>query len=258
MRPLIMKKITRWLLPAVLILFILEVLTLPLVVELTYAGRGDGPDRILTYTPGSLMWDEATGIDEYGVAQLDLFHAIYDDAVDGQGENVVAPGTEGVNILRLKNNSETTITYTAVLYCIKSNQELPVEVSLQGQGFADTDSYKLPYQIPREDVIRAVTGTLRADRIQDFDIFWLWQFETSEEQNQIDTILGNKDELDNITVGVYIVVEDNGLVDPEAPPKTGDESQLAMYLTLMIISLCVLILLVWDHHREEKRKNEEN
>ena len=258
MAPLIIKKITRWLLPTVLILFILEVLTLPLVLELTYAGRGDGPDRILTYTPGSLMWDAAAGIDEYGVAQLDLFHAIYGEAVDGQGENVVAPGTEGLNILRLKNNSETTITYTAVLYCIKSNQELPVEVSLQGQGFADTDSYKLPYQIPRKDVIRAVAGTLRADRIQDFDISWLWQFETSEEQNQIDTVLGNKDELDNITVGVYIVVEDNGLVDPEAPPKTGDESPLAMYLTLMAISLCVLILLVWDHHREEKRKNEEN
>ena len=245
MRPLIMKKITQWLLPTVLILFILEVLTLPLVLELTYAGRSDGPDHILTYTPGSLMWDEATGIDEHGVAQLDLFHAIYDETVDGQGENVVAPGTEGFNILRLKNDSESTVTYTAVLYCIKSNQELPVEVALQGQSFTDTDNYQLPYQIPKENVLRAVNGTLSADQIQDFDISWLWQFETREEQNQIDTVLGNKDELDNITVGMYIVVEDNGLVEPE-PPKTGDESHLAMYVTL------------WDRDREGRCKNEED
>lgn len=258
MRPLNIRKISQWLLPMVLVLFILEVLTLPLVVELTYAGRGDGPAHILTYTPGTLMWDDATGIDEHGVAQLDLFHAIYDETVDGRGENVVAPGTEGFNILRLKNDSRSTIGYTAVLYCIKSNQELPVQVSLQGQSFTDTDSYQLPYQIPQEDVLRAVAGTLPADQIQDFDISWLWRFETSEEQNQIDTILGNKDELDNITVGVYIVVEDEGLVEPDLPPQTGDESHLAMYLTLMAISLCALILLVWDRRREEKRKNEEN
>jgi hypothetical protein len=109
MRPLISKRISQWLLPAVLILFILEVLTLPLVLEVTYAGREDGPDHILTYTTGSLLWDSATGIDEYGVARLDLFHAVYDETVDGNGENVVAPGTAGLNILRLKNEAEVVI-----------------------------------------------------------------------------------------------------------------------------------------------------
>ena len=258
MRPFISKKISQWLLPAVLIMFILEVLTLPLVVQLTYAGRGDGPDHILTYSSNSLVWDDATGIDEHGVAQLNLFDAIYDETVDANGDNAVAPGTEGFNILRLKNESESTVTFTAVLYCIKSNPDLPVEIALQGQNFTDTDSYSLPYDIPREDVLRAVTGTLPADRIQDFDISWLWQFDAGQEQDKIDTILGNKDNLDNITVGVYIIVEDDGQVVPPQPPQTGDGSHLAMYLTLMGISLCVLILLVWDRRREEKRQNEEN
>ena len=254
MRPFISKKISQWLLPAVLILFILEVLLLPLVVEITYAGRGDGPDHILTYTTNSLVWDSATGIDEHGVAQLDLFDAVYEETVDGNGENVVAPGTEGYNIVRLKNECDRTVTFTAVLYCIKSNPELPVRASLQGSNFTDTDSYQLPYEITQDNVLRAVTGTLPSDRIQDFDISWLWEFETSQEQNLVDTVLGNKDQLDDITVGVYIMVEQDGQAIPPSPPQTGDNSRVAMYLTLMGISLCVLLLLLWDRSREKKHR----
>lgn len=250
---MISKKISQWLLPTVLILFILEVLTLPLVLEITYAGRSDGPDHILTYTTNSLVWDSATGIDEHGVAQLSLFDTLYDDTVDGNGDKVVAPGTEGMNILRLKNAGESEVTYTAVLYCIKTNDALPVQVRLQGEKFTDTESFSLPYEIAEEHVLRAVTGKLPKDQIQDFDISWLWDYEVSDRQDEIDTVLGNWDELDNITVGVYIVVEDEGvMVDPE-PPKTGDDG-LAMYFTLMAISFVALVLLMWDRHNQRKRE----
>lgn len=254
MRPLISKRNRQWLLPAVLILFILEVLTLPLVVELTYAGRGDGPDHILTYSANSLVWDSATGIDEHGVAQLSLFDVVYEDSVDGNGDKVVAPGTEGFNIIRLKNDSESTVSYTAVLYRIRTNDALNVNVSLADGNFTDTESYQLPYQVPQEDVLRAVAGELPRDQIQDFDVSWLWQFETDEQQNTVDTILGNQNELDQITVGLYIVVQDDGQVVPPAPPYTGDNSYMAMYLTLMGISLCALLLLLWEGHRERNRK----
>ena len=251
MRPFISKKISQWLLPAVLVLFILEVLTLPLVLEVTYAGREDGPDHILTYTPGELLWDGATGIDEHGVAQLSLFQTVYGETVDAGGDKVVAPGTEGLNILRLKNEAENPITYTAVLYQIRSNDDLPVQVALQGENFTDTEEFALPYDVPPESVLRAVTGVLPADQIQDFDISWLWQYETDEEQDRIDTILGSREEPDNITVGVYIVVEDDGYTVEPAP--TGDETHVLMYLTLMGISFCVLLLLLWDRHRERRQ-----
>lgn len=249
---MISKKISQWLLPTVLILFILEVLTLPLVLEITYAGRSDGPDHVLTYTANALVWNSATGIDEHGVAKLTLFDTLYDGTVDGNGDKVIAPGTEGLNIIRLKNDSPNDITYTAVLYCIKTNDALPVQVFLQGEKFTDTDSYSLPYEISEEHVLRAVTGKLAKDRIQDFDISWLWDYELGEMQDQIDTLLGDMDEMDNITVGIYIQVEDNGnIVNPE-PPPTGD-SGFAMYLTLMGISLVALILLCWDRHSQRKR-----
>lgn len=253
MRPVIAKKISQWLLPAVLILFILEVLLLPFVVELTYAGRGDGPDHILTYTTNSLVWDSATGIDEHGVAQLDLFDTMYDGTVDGNGDKVVAPGTEGYNIVRLKNECDRTVTFTAVLYRIRTNDALPVETELVGE-YTDTDVYQLPTQVEEAHVIRAVTGELPADQIQDFDISWIWEYSSSQEQDRIDTILGSAEEADQVTVGLYIVVEDEGgTVNPE-PPITGDSSRVAMYLTLMGISLCVLLLLLWDRHKREQAK----
>lgn len=253
MRPFISKKISQWLLPAVLILFLLEVIMLPFVVELTYAGRSEGPDHILTYTTNSLVWDSATGIDEHGVVQLNLFDTMYDGTVDGNGDKVVAPGTEGCNIVRLKNECDRTVTYTAVLYRIRTNDLLPVETELVGE-YTDTDVYQLPTQVEEEHVIRAVTGELPADQIQDFDISWIWEYSSSEEQDRIDTILGSAEEADQVTVGLYIVVEDEGgTVNPE-PPITGDDSRMAMYLTLMGISLCVLLLLLWDRRKREQTK----
>lgn len=254
MRQIVPNKISQWLLPTVLILFILEVLLLPLVLEITYAGRGDGPDHILTYTTGSLQWDSATGIDEYGVAVLSLFDTIYDDTVDGGGDMVVAPGTQGSNVVRLKNDCDRAVTYTAVLYRIRTNDALPVETLLTGEGFTDTDTYQLPYQVEAEHVVRAVTGELGAERIQDFDISWLWEFDESQQQNEIDTILGNAEKADEITVGLYIVVEDEGEIRDPSIPQTGDESRLSMYLTLMGISFCALILLLWDCRKRESAK----
>ena len=253
MRPFVSKKISQWLIPTVLILFILEALLLPYVLELTYAGRSEGPDHILTYTTGSLVWDSATGIDEHGVAELNLFDTLYDDAVDGNGDPVVAPGTEGYNIVRLKNECGRTVTFTAVLYRIRTNDLLPVETDLVGE-YTDTDVYQLPTQVEQQHVIRAVTGQIPADQIQDFDISWVWQYSSSEEQDRIDTILGSAEETDQITVGLYIVVEDQGeIIDPE-PPLTGDDNKFTMYLTLMGISLCVLLLLLWDRRRTESRE----
>lgn len=254
MRKIVPNKISQWLLPTVLILFILEVLLLPVVLEITYAGREEGPDHILTYTTNSLLWDSATGIDENGVAVMHIFDAKYDDTVDGNGDLVVAPGTEGHNIIRLKNDCERTITYTTVLYCIRTSQVLPVEVALEGDGFADTQAYQLPYQVEPEHVVRAVTGELQTDRIQDFDIAWLWEFYESQQQNEIDTLLGNAGESEQITVGLYIIVEDEGEIRDPSIPQTGDENRLAMYLTLMGISFCALVLLLWDYRKRESDK----
>ena len=244
-------KVTRWLLPTVLILFILEVLTLPLVLGITYSGRSESPDHVLTYTQGKLTWDSVTGIDKNGAAELNLFDAEYPGVEAEDESKVIAPGTEGYSIVRLKNSVSGSVKYTAVLYSIRSSEQIPVEVELADSDFTDTENYPLPDGVKAYQVLRAVTGTVKGDEVQDFDILWQWEYETSEEQNETDTFLGDKDHADEVTAGLYVVVEDNNSYISPDVPKTGDENHIGMYLGLMGISLIVLILLLRDRRREK-------
>lgn len=101
-----------WLLPAVLILFLTQVVLFPFAMGFTYAGRNESPHHVLTYTTGSLTWNSATGVDpDTGVAELSLFSDHYQNVQSDNGEKVVAPGTENTNIVRLKNSVK------AILFC---------------------------------------------------------------------------------------------------------------------------------------------
>ena len=201
------EKLSRWLLPIVLILFILQIITLPYVLGVTYSGRSEDPNHILTYTRAKLTWDDATGIDENGTAEMSLFKASYENVTAGNSDSLIAPGTEGFNIIRLKNMYGGSVEYKAVLYQIKTNEKLPVSVTLQGENYTDAEEYVLPEGVTKEQVIRAVEGSLRYNEIEDFDVVWKWDYYTDDMQDQIDTMLGNKE--DDITVGLYIVVVDN-------------------------------------------------
>lgn len=245
-----------WLLPTVLILFILEVITFPFVLGFTLADRSETPKRLLTYTPGKLTWDSADQIDETGAATLALFDSVYHNVNADNGDKVVAPGTEGVSIVRLRNTADKAVSYTAVLYRIRSTDLLPVDVSLSGDGFTDTNTYRLPEGVMAKDgdVIRAVSGTLGGNMIQDFDVDWTWRFYDSDKQDIIDTWLGDKAAngfADDVTVGLYIVVEDdNRYFTPDVPP-TGDLG-VGIYIVLMCISGIVLVLLLLDKRRARK------
>ncbi len=253
----ILAKNRQWLLPTVLILFILEVLTLPLVISITYGGRSESPDRILTYTENKLTWDNGAQIDENGTVQFSLFDEFYQSVKSDNGDDVVAPGTNGKNIVRLHNQVMGEVSYTAVLYRIRSSEDLPVEVSLSGDRFTDTKDYALPEGVSENDVIRAVTGTVSGSERQDFDVDWVWHFEVSDEQDELDTALGNAAaalEADTVTVGMYITVTDGNVYLPDSP-QTGDNPMLGMYVALLGIS-GILLILLWISRRKEKEQEE--
>lgn len=249
-----LNKQRNWLLPAVLILFILEVIAFPFAVGFTWAGRSEAPERVLTYTQGKLTWDSSAGIDENGAADLSLFETLYQNVNSDNGERIVAPGTESGTIVRLKNSVSGEIRYTAVLFHLRSTDLLPVEAVLSGNGFTDTDSYTLPEGVKEEDVIRAVSGTVSGGMIQDFDIDWYWQFYENDERDIIDTWLGDKaagGDADDVTVGLYIVVEDENTSVKPTLPDTSD-SRIGIYIVLMCVSGAVLILLLIDRVRNRR------
>lgn len=269
------------LLALALMLMLLLAVLFPFAAGLTYAGSGEGPHHILTYTTGKLTWDGGTVVAASGAAELSLFDAIYGNVQSDNGESVVAPGTQQRSVVRLKNDTGRAIRYVAVMYCIKEQDALPVLPALEGTGFADTASYPLPDGVTQAQVVRAVTGTVGGGQIQDFGVTWRWNYYDSDERDVVDTQLGDKaafERADEVTAGLYIVVEDEGptpvypdwgdpdagdengnqdgdwpiYITPEAP-KTGDSSHIGTYFVLMALSLLVLILLVLERRRERKR-----
>jgi len=248
------QKQRQWLLPAILILFILLVVTFPFVTQLTYSGRSESPEHVLTYTTGELAWDNATEVNADGAAELTLFSAEYDNVLSLNGDSVVAPGTSSSDIIRLKNDAGGPVTYTATVYSIRSSDSLPIDVSLSGKNFTDTETAVLPEGVSADTVIRSVTGTVASGTIQDFDINWQWIFTEGAVQDTADSELGNNAAAGNpedITVGIYIVVEDdNKIVEPEIP-ETGDSSTMGIYIALIAISGFVMILLLFGKRREE-------
>lgn len=253
-----LKKQKGWLLPVMLILFILEVITFPFVINFTWADRSETPNHILTYTQGALTWSNTDGVDENGAARLSLFDTVYQNAKAEDGSKIITPGSSGSSIIRLKNDVGKPVQYTAVLYSIKSAEELPVTAYLKGENLADTQNYFLPDGVSNSDVIRAVSGTVGGGMIQDFDIGWSWDYEESDTQNAIDTFLGNKatdKNTDDITIGIYIVVEDG---NSYTSPSTGADdmwqqpAEMGAYVSLMCISAVVLIFLIIDKRRDKE------
>ena len=250
-------------LPLLLALAVLALLSLPLAVNPAWAAPGTSPDHVLTYNQNSLKWDSATGINADGTAELTLFGANYNNVESADGSKVVAPGTDGSNMIRLVNNVSGRIRYTAVLYSIKTDPRIPVQPSLGGTGMYDTASYQLPAGVTGAEVIRAVRGTVAGHGLQDFDISWNWLFEVrdaqgvTDAQDVTDTELGNaaaaamkvQTEGDSVTVGFYIVVEDS---NNYYVPKTGDDSHIAMYLAFMLIAAAGAAVSVVIYRRHGK------
>ena len=159
-------------------------------------------------------------------------------------------------MVRLKNDTNKEITYTAVLYSLSTSPDLDIGATLSGDGFSDTSQYMLPESIKEETVIRAVGGKLGAKKLQDFDINWFWNYEDGanvDERDRIDTYLGNKaasGKADDVTLGFYIVIRDGGEIVPS--PQTGDNTMIGGYVVLMLISGGLCLFLALTRKRREK------
>ncbi len=246
-----LKNSSNWLLPVLLILFILEVIAFPFAVGITYAGRSENPNHTLTYTTHRLSWSDVNGIDENGSAELSIFDAEYKNVSASDGSAVIAPGTEGLNIIRLKNDADNKVKFNAVLYEIKSDSNLPVDVSLSDGDFTDADAHILPNGVKDEQIIRSVSGSVNKNEIVDFDILWLWNYEIDENQDIIDVDFGNKSangNPDDIKVGFYLVVEDDNEFHS---PQTGDNTNITLYIVLMCVSGAMLLILIIFRKREK-------
>ena len=242
------------LLPVLVVLFVIEVLLFPIVVQTSYATKSETPEHILTYTKNKLTWDHQTQVNQHGAAELTLFHNKDQHVESLNSDKVVAPGMQGENTIRLKNDAPKEVSFYAVFYRLESDLRLPIQTSIDSQNIKTTSSYPMMDGIEPEQVIEAYQGTIRPQTIHDFDISWVWDFEVNELQDVLDTELGDRAS-DDLTLGSYIVVEDNNSYIQPDVPITGDTFMVNGYITLLCISALTLFVLLWKRKKEDENEN---
>lgn len=237
----------------IVLLFAAALITFPYAFNLTWSSPA--ADRTLTYTVGSLTWDSAAQkIDKNGVIQLSMFDSGYDNVKSADGGKVVAPGTGKTTRILLKNTVSGSIRYTAVLYRLDDNTDVPITAGLTGLAVKD---YYLPKGVAKEQVVSAVGGTVNGGSVKTLDISWNWQFSKGAEGDAHDTMLGNKSPADEVEYGLYIVVEDDNYYGGGGinnclvvPPKSGDNSTVKL-LVLSVLAMCAALAFT---HRDKRAK----
>lgn len=246
----IIKKCSPWLLPAVLVLFILEVICLPFVVKFTWPTDKPTPTHTLTYTKSELTWDTATTVDpSTGAAKLNLFSAVYEEgdpanitAESDNGDKIIAPGLKKDTVVRLYNSRITSISYWAALYYKKSTEDIPIVPDLSAENtFEELSTFELPNEITAQgfELVRAYHGYVDGQQMSDLTVKWEWPFEDG--RDELDTELGDKaanGDFEDIEVGLYVYIEDyatgggggsgggsiggGGKDEPDTPPDEPD------------------------------------
>ena len=248
------KSIWNWVLPTALILFICAILTLPLILVLTYAGNSETATHTLELKDKRLYWDSDADVFEDGSAELSLFRSYYDNVRSDNSDHVVAPGTAADALLKFINKSGDTVTYYAYMYERKSDSSLPVTTKMTSSGANEVTEYPIPDLLKNETIITVLKGSATADTVTDFRIDWNWIFEVDDAQDVIDTYFGDKaafDVADDMTVGFYFVVEaDDGSIIPPGP-QTGIDPLPFVVAPLAIAGVILIIAFVI-----RRRKNE--
>lgn len=236
-----------------LVLFLIEILLLPVCLKFTYADASDTPAGVLTYTNGKLTWDSAVSVLPDGTAELNFFDDGYTNVISVDGKNVLAPGTGAVRKIRLISAVPRDVAYRALIYRIDSEQEIPIKGILDGPGSGDTGHIPaLPEGVAPENVLKTMEGTLPGNDALDFNVGWEWLFYESQARDAADTLLGN-DEAAKTTLGFYLVIDDDTAVVPPSP-QTGDDAPVKAYIALIVISFLVLLLLFVTRERDRKAK----
>ena len=166
------------------------------------------------------------------------------------------PAPKKDSVIRLKNDTNREITYTAVLYSLSTSPDLDIGASLSGDGFRISPCTRFPKTLRRKRLSVPSEEGLTQKKLQNFDINWFWNYEDGanvDERDRIDTYLGNKaasGNADDVTLGFYIVVRDGGEIGPPSP--TGDNTMIGGYVVLMLISGGACLFLVLTRKRREK------
>lgn len=201
-------------------------------------------------------------------SQIEIFRISYENGRQiitvnsDNGHKVIAPGTENSYTFKLKNTGNVALDYTVEVdaYFAPADIEIPITARLNRYDGKWITGGKDEYgDIPALDKAED-QATLGSGRYTYYTLDWVWPFESGNDE--LDTQLGNLATDQDITFTVVINTTATESTDPGdnsgiTPPQTGDNTNLALWITLAVSSFSMMIFLIICQIREKRRCNAE-
>lgn len=179
--------------------------------------------------------------------------------VEGNGDEVIAPGTENTYTFYLKNNSNVAIDYNLEIasFFTPLDQLIPVKVRLKGYD----GSYLLGSEDQWEDVEKlndiSEWVTIGVNSYAYYTLEWMWPFESGDDN--YDTYLGDLsiDDTLELTINIQTVSTVSANMNATGGlPQTGDSMNIALYGGLLAGSAIVIFILIFLWRRKDEEEDE--
>ena len=213
------------------------------------------------------VWQAETDVEIFSVQYEN------DDLVctvkSGNGDKVIAPGTGGSYDFSLANDGDCSLDYTLTCEAWFTGTGpdgrevwIPVEARLSDY----TGDWLVGSATEWTDVRQLNTvrqeGVIAAGNVWDYRLDWRWPFERGEGEtltanDLYDSSLGNLAVDQDLQLHVRILTTAQMDEDPTRPgghttPKTGDESQLVLWLVVAAVALALMVLLAVRSRRDRR------
>ena len=183
--------------------------------------------------------------------KVEIFRVSYENGEQtvtvhsGNGQKIIAPGTENSYTFKLKNTGTTTLDYTVEIDAYFSHDDL--EIPVKGR----LNRYDGEWIVGGEEEYASVSvldaaedaDTLGAGKYTYYTLDWVWPFESGDDG--LDTMLGNLAVNEDLVFTIEIKTtasESDGEGGGITPPQTGDQTPL--WITLAVLSALAMIILV--------------
>lgn len=201
------------------------------------------------------VWSTNTDIEIFRISYENGEQKITVNSSDG--DKLIAPGTENSYVFKLKNTGNVPLKYSVQVNAKIEPAGITIPVTarlsrhdgkwITGNG---TNAY---VNAPNLDLAED-EATIGVGKFTYYTLDWQWPFETGNDER--DTLLGNMAVDEDLTFTIEIIThaefdgvgEDIGIL----PPQTGDNSRLALWLTIAMSSLVIIVVLIIIDRRAKR------
>ncbi len=206
------------------------------------------------------VWSTNTQVEIFCVSYVNGEQVITVNS--GNGDKVIAPGTENSYTFKLKNTGNVALDYTVEIDACFTPAD--IEIPITGR----LNRYDGKWVVGGKDEYAKVSvldtaednATLGAGKYTYYTLDWLWPFESGNDE--LDTMLGNLAVDQELTFTIVIKTtatessnpyDDSGIT----PPQTGDNTNLTLWIVLAVSSFAMMIFLLFYQKKEKQRDSAE-